>query len=77
MIERPYSIVSSPLEDEVSTTQLAGRLLRSYPVILALPEDFPMSLSLYAAEHVVAPDAANLRPGEDVEGFLWLQGYVA
>jgi len=66
----------SPLEDEVSTAQLAGRLLRVYPVILALPEDFPMALSIYAAQHAVAPDAANLQPGEDLEGFLWLQGYV-
>jgi hypothetical protein len=67
----------SPLEGEVSTVELAGRRLRRYPVILALPEDFPMALPLYAASHVIAPGAAALRPGEDVEGFLWLQGYVA
>ena len=67
----------SPLEDEISTAMLAGRLLRAYPVILALPEDFPMALSIYAAEHVLAPGTTRLRPGEDLEGFLWLQGYVA
>jgi len=64
----------SPLESEVSSVTLAGRRLRAYPVILALPEDFPMSLTVFAADHVLAPDMTGIQPGDDLEGFIWLQG---
>jgi hypothetical protein len=67
----------SPLEAEVSMAELAGRRLRGYPIIVALPEDYPMALTLYAAEHVTAPGTGDIAPGEDLEGFLWLQGYLA
>ena len=67
----------SPLEGEVSSAELTGRRLRVFPVTVAIPEDFEMSLCLYAAEHVIEPDAAQVARGEDLEGFLWLQGYLA
>jgi hypothetical protein len=66
----------SPLEGEIATAELAGRMMRLYPITVALPEDFPMALSLYAANHVIAPDTGQVATGEDVEGFLWLQGYL-
>ena len=66
----------SPLEGEASMAELAGRRLRVFPVTVAIPENFEMSLPLYAAEHVIEPDAAQAAQGEDLEGFLWLQGYL-
>jgi hypothetical protein len=65
----------SPLEGEISEVDLSGRRLRLFPVTLALPEDFEMRVDLYAAEHVLSPGIESVRPGEDLEGFLWLQGY--
>jgi hypothetical protein len=45
---------------------------------MAIPGDFDMSLVLYAAGHTL--DAStNLDSAEeiDLEGYLWLQGYMA
>jgi hypothetical protein len=67
----------SPLEGEITQTELAGRRLRAYPVTLALPDDFDMSLSLYAADHALSPGAEAAGLDEDLDGFLWLQGYLA
>jgi hypothetical protein len=67
----------SPLEGESWMEALAGKYLRAYPVVLALPEEFPMALTLYAAGHVTSPDVLGVQPGEDLEGFLWLQGHLS
>lgn len=64
----------SALEGAAEEAELAGRKLSMYPVIVAVPEHFEMHLDLYAAPHVLAPEMANVGPGEDMDGFLWLQG---
>lgn len=66
----------SPLEGEVSTTDLLGRPLRVYPVTLALPDEFEMRVDLYAADHALDSGVGRVAPGEDLEGFLWLQGQL-
>lgn len=66
----------SPLEDSSSEVEIAGRTLQSYPITLALPEEFEMRLPLCAAQHTAAPETAGVEPGDDLTGFLWLQGYL-
>ncbi len=67
----------SPIESEVLLAELAGRRLWVYPITLAIPDDFEMSVPLYAAEHAMAPDMAGVQPEDDLEGYLWLQGYLS
>jgi hypothetical protein len=67
----------SPLEGEISTAELAGKPLRAYPITIAIPGDFEMRLLLFAAPHVVSPGLEDLAAGEDLEGFLWLQGRLS
>ena len=67
----------SPLEGPVERTHFAGRELLVYPVTLAIPEHFDMSLPLYAASHATAPGMDQVKPEDDLEGFLWLQGHLA
>jgi len=67
----------SPLEGEPSETSLAGQRLTAYPIIMAIPNDFELHVSAYAADHVLAPDMALARPEDDLQGFLWLQGHLA
>ena len=67
----------SPLSGKISRAAIAGRTLSIYPVTIAIPEQFEMSLDLLAADHVIAPDLAERKPGDDLEGFLWLQGCLA
>jgi hypothetical protein len=64
----------SPMESDTSIAKLAGRWLQVYPVIVAIPDHFEMRANLYAAGHVLSPDMAGVKPGDDLEGFLWLQG---
>ena len=66
----------SPLEGEVSSATLNDVALRGYPVTLALPSDFEMSLTLFAAPHTEDPNVQRIVPGEDLQGYLWLQGYL-
>lgn len=66
----------SPLEEEPRTVQVVGRTLQIYPVTLALPEEFEMRVNLYAARHILRPGMDRVAPGDDLEGFLWLQGYM-
>lgn len=67
----------SPLEAVPGQVEFTGRILRVYPVTLALPNDFEMRVSLYTALHTVSPDMEGVAPGDDLTGFLWLQGYLA
>ena len=64
----------SPLEGDISEAELCGRRLRIYPVTIALPEEFEMSVNLYAADHVLGPGMEGVKPEDDLEGYLWLQG---
>lgn len=66
----------SPLEAEAGQVMLASKRLNVYSVVVAIPEDFLMQLDLYAAAHVLAPDMASLAVEDDLEGFIWLQGYL-
>ncbi|MEA2572746.1 MAG: hypothetical protein QOH93_44 [Chloroflexia bacterium] len=68
----------SPIESAASEVEFAGRRLHVLPITMAIPGDFDMSLVLYAAGHTL--DAStNLDSAEeiDLEGYLWLQGYMA
>jgi hypothetical protein len=65
----------SPLDGPTVTTMVNKVELRGYPITLALPHDFPMSLTLYAAGHVEAPGTRDLARDDDLQGYLWLQGY--
>jgi hypothetical protein len=67
----------SPLEGEPRMAELAGKRLTVYPIIIAIPEHFEMHLDLYAAAHTRTLNLANVPPGDDLEGFLWLQGALA
>ncbi len=67
----------SPLEAEIADARLAGKRLRVYPIIIAIPEHFEMHVNLYAADHAEAPDLGAVAKGEDLEGFLWLHGCLA
>jgi hypothetical protein len=51
--------------------------LTIYTCALALPDDIPLTLDLYAAPHAQTAALADLPIGADVSGFLWLQGYLA
>lgn len=74
----------SPIESATSETEIGGRRLHAFPITMALPNDFEMSLTLYAADHNIDTGLGNLDPerlrgGEevDLEGYLWLQGYLS
>lgn len=67
----------SPLEGEARMSGLMGRYLQRYIVTLGLPHDFEMRVALHAADHVTAPDVRGAREGDDLQGFLWLQGHLA
>jgi hypothetical protein len=67
----------SPLEGEKDLAYLLGPPINSYPIILAIPEGFEMHLTVYAGLHVLAPEMNHVQPGDDLQGFLWLQGYLA
>jgi hypothetical protein len=67
----------SPVEGVVTSAEIAGVGLRMYPVTLGLPRDFPLHVRLCAAPHVEAPGSSELAPGDDVQGYLWLQGSLA
>ncbi len=67
----------SPPQGEVSAVEFIGVRLWVYPITIAIPDHFEMSLPLYAADHVRAQDLAHLRPEDDLDGYLWLQGYMA
>ena len=67
----------SPLEDEPAETMLAEQTLTAYPIIMAIPNDVELHVTVYAAPHALASDMALIRPGEDLQGFLWLQGHLA
>jgi hypothetical protein len=69
----------SPIEGQMTTAELGGtpKRLRVFPIVMAIPEDFEMSVNLYAAEHVMTPGTDALKAEHDLEGFLWLQGYLS
>jgi hypothetical protein len=67
----------SPLLSGVEDTMLNGVALRGYPVALALPNDFEMALTVYAAAHSREPGIDAVAPGDDLTGYLWLQGYLS
>jgi hypothetical protein len=67
----------SPLDGPVTATTLNGIELRAYPITLALPHEFEMSLTLYAAPHAESPGTSDISPGDDLQGYLWLQGHHA
>jgi hypothetical protein len=67
----------SPVEGSVETAEVAGAALRIFPVTLGLPRDFPLHLRLCAAPHAEAPGTSELAPGDDVQGYLWLQGSLS
>lgn len=67
----------SPLEREREDAYLIGPPIYSYPITMAIPEDFELSVNLYAAPHVMAPEMNSVKPDDDLQGFLWLQGYLA
>jgi hypothetical protein len=50
--------------------------LTVYTCALALPDDVPLTLDIYAAPHAQSLALADLPIGEDMSGFLWLQGYL-
>jgi len=67
----------SPLEAEPTETTLAEQRLTAYPIIMAIPNDYELHISVFAADHVLTSDMALARPEDDLQGFLWLQGYLA
>ncbi len=67
----------SPLEGEKEGAFLLGPPLYGYPIIMAIPEDFEMHVKVFAAPHVLAPEMSNIKQGDDIRGYLWLQGYLA
>lgn len=67
----------SPLEAAPTEIEFAGRRLWVLPVTMALPDRFDMSVPLYTAEHALDAPACELQPEDDLEGYLWLQGYLA
>jgi hypothetical protein len=67
----------SPLEGERESAYLLGPLIYSYPVIIAIPEDFEMKLDVYCGAHVLEPEMQDVQQDEDIKGYLWLQGYMA
>jgi hypothetical protein len=67
----------SPLDGPTAPAELVGRNLTLYPVTLALPDEFEMRVDLYAASHVVRPEMETTEQDSDLDGFLWLQGYLS
>jgi hypothetical protein len=67
----------SPLEGEKDSAYLIGPPIYSYPIVMAIPEDFEMKLDVYCGPHVLAPDMKNIQPNDDIQGYLWLLGYLA
>ncbi|MDQ3706199.1 MAG: hypothetical protein M3437_13505 [Chloroflexota bacterium] len=68
----------SPLESAASEAEFAGRRLHALPITMAIPGDFEMGLVLYAAGHTLDLNTNLATPEElDLEGYLWLQGYMA
>ncbi len=67
----------SPLEDEKGSAYLIGPPIYSYPIIMGIPEDFELKVDVYAGQHVLAPEMRDIKPGDDLQGYLWLQGYLA
>lgn len=65
----------SPLEDTPGEAELDGRTLHVYPITIAVPGDFEMRVPLYAAQHSLTPDMVDIAVGDDLTGFLWLQGH--
>jgi hypothetical protein len=66
----------SPLDGAIEQVDLEGKRLSIYPITIAIPEHFEMNLPLYAAEHVLGAGMEGIKRGDDVEGFLWLQGHL-
>jgi len=66
----------SPVEAPPSEVEFDGRPLRVLPITMALPNDFEMRVPLYAAQHTSGPGMEGIAPGDDMTGFLWLQGYL-
>lgn len=66
----------SPVEAPPSEVEFDGRSLNVLPITLALPGDFEMSVPLYAAQHTSGPGMTGIVQGDDLTGFLWLQGYL-
>jgi len=66
----------SPLEGEPVETSLVDRKLTGYPIIMAIPNDYELHITVYAAEHAIAADMALARLEDDLQGFLWLQGQL-
>ncbi len=48
-----------------------------YTCALALPDDVPLTVDLYAAPHTQSAALIDLPLGADLSGFVWLQGYLA
>ena len=71
----PYE--RTKLEGEKELAYLIGPPIQSYPIIMAIPEDFEMHLKVFSGPHVLAPEISSVQPGDDLQGFLWLQGYLA
>jgi hypothetical protein len=67
----------SPLLGNIEQAVVNGIEMRGYPIALALPKDFEMALTVYAAQHSEAPETANNAVGDDLQGYLWLQGHLA
>lgn len=67
----------SPLEEPPSRIAYQGRTLRKYAITMALPDEFEMRVPIYAAEHNITPQMPDVGEGDDVLGYLWLQGYLA
>jgi hypothetical protein len=67
----------SPLDGSVTAIALNAIALRAYPITIALPHEFEMSLTLYAAPHAESPGTSDISPGDDLQGYLWLQGHHA
>jgi hypothetical protein len=65
----------SPLDARRYET-FAAVPLTVYTCALALPDDVPLTLDIYAAPHAQSAALGDLPLGEDVSGFLWLQGYL-
>jgi hypothetical protein len=66
----------SPLEGEPVETSLMEQRLTGYPIIMAIPNDYELHITLYAADHALAADMALARLDDDLQGFLWLQGHL-
>jgi hypothetical protein len=66
----------SPLEGQPLETSLVEQKLTGYPIIMAIPNDYELHITVYAADHALASDMALARLQDDLQGFLWLQGHL-